>query len=142
MRESPQGQNLLAIARSTLLDKVVPLLPQDQRYNALMVANAIAIAMRQWEAGDAWQQEELARLQALLGDSIECVKIPADAPGQTERDTVLPATLRAANHALAQRIRSGEFDAPSQPAAELLEWMATQRVRESAPKVLLRTGSV
>lgn len=125
MREQPQGLNLLTIARSTLLEKVVPLLPQDQRYNALMVANAIAIALRQWEAGDAWQQEELARLQALLG---------ADAG--TSENEALPAALLAANRALAHKIRKGEFDVPSQAVVELLEWMAVQRVRESAPKAL------
>lgn len=125
MREQPEGQGLLTIARATLLEKVVPLLPQDQRYNALMVANAIAIAMRQWQAGDGWQQEELTRLQALLGD---------DAPVAGQED--LQAALVAANRALAQKIRTGAFDEPSQPVIELLEWMAVQRVRESAPKAL------
>jgi hypothetical protein len=124
MREKPEGQNLLSIARTTLLEKVVPLLPQDQRYSALMVANAIAIATRQWQAGDLWQQEELARLQSLLG---------ADA---IKTDEGLHSALLSANRALAQRIRSGAFDALSQPVTELLEWMAVQRVRESAPKAL------
>lgn len=125
MREQPEGQSLLTIARATLLEKVVPLLPQDQRYNALMVANAIAIAMRQWQAGDTWQQEELTRLQALLGAEV------------ADTDNVdLHAALVAANRALAQKIRNGTFDEPSQPVTELLEWMAVQRVRESAPKAL------
>jgi len=128
MREQPEGQNLLAIARATLLEKVVPLLPQDQRYSALMVANAMAIAMRQWQAGDAWQHEELARLQALLGADV--------AEGGD-----LQAALRAANRALAQKIRNGAFDQPSQPVTELLEWMAIQRVRESAPKALPASSS-
>lgn len=124
MREQPEGQSLLTIARATLLEKVVPLLPQDQRYNALMIANAMAIAMRQWQAGDAWQQEELARLQALLG--------AADVVESED----LRGALLAANRALAQKIRNGLFDEPSQPVTELLEWMAVQRVRESAPKAL------
>lgn len=124
MREQPQGQQLLSIARSTLLEKVVPMLPQDQRYSALMVANAMAIALRQWEAGDTWQQEELARLQVLLGNG---------AQGDPQH---LHTALIAANRALAQRIRQGDFDMPSQLVAELLEWQAVQRVRESAPKAL------
>lgn len=125
MREQPEGQNLLTIARATLLEKVVPLLPQDQRYSALMVANAIAIASRQWQAGDIWQHEELARMQALLGADIN-IADTAD----------LHTALVAANRALAQKIRNGTFDEPSQPVTELLEWMAVQRVRESAPKAL------
>jgi len=129
MREQPQGQNLLTIARSTLLEKVVPLLPQDQRYNALMVANAMAIALRQWEAGDTWQQEELVRLQVLLG-----VDVLGDEVQNGQQD--LQNALITANRALAHKIRQGDFDAPSQSVAELLEWLAVQRVRESAPKVL------
>lgn len=129
MREQPQGQNLLSIARSTLLEKVVPLLPQDQRYNALMVANAMAIALRQWDAGDSWQQDELVRLRVLLGVSGLSEEVQN---GQQDLQTA----LIAANRALAHKIRHGDFDAPSQPVAELLEWLAVQRVRESAPKVL------
>lgn len=125
MREQPDGQQLLSCARTTLLEKIVPLLPQDQRYNALMIANAMAIALRQWDAGDAWQQEELARLQTLLATDFT-----ADAGYD------LHQALRAANRALAQRIRCGQFDKPSQDLANLLQWMATQRVRESAPKAL------
>ncbi len=130
MREQPEGQNLLSIARATLLEKVVPLLPQDQRYNALMVANAIAIAARQWQAGETWQQEELARLQSLLGADT----LPDGNSVHTPEGR--HAALLSANRALAHRIRSGAFDAPSQPVTELLEWMAVQRVRESAPKAL------
>lgn len=133
MREQPQGQNLLSIARSTLLEKVVPLLPQDQRYCVLMVANAMAIALRQWEAGDTWQQEELLRLQALLGADVLGNDLLAEVQNGQQG---LKNALIVANRALAHKIRHGDFDAPSQPVAELLEWLAVQRVRESAPKVL------
>lgn len=133
MREQPQGQNLLAIARSTLLEKVVPLLPQDQRYSALMVANAMAIALRQWEAGDTWQQEELLRLQALLGADVLGSDVLAEVQNGQQS---LKNAMIVANRALAHKIRHGDFDAPSQPVAELLEWLAVQRGRESAPKVL------
>lgn len=125
MREQPEGQHLLSIARTTLLEKVVPALPQDQRYSALMVANALAIALRQWQAGDAWQHEELQRLQSLLNTDYLAL-----AEGH-----FFPA-LNAANRALAQKIRKGEFDTPSQALTEMLEWMALQRVMESAPKAL------
>lgn len=134
MREQPQGRNLLSIARSTLLEKVVPLLPQDQRYNALMVANAMAIALRQWESGDSWQQEELVRLQTLLDAEVFGKDAFAGEVQNGQQD--LQNALIAANRALAHKIRHGDFDAPSQPVAELLEWLAVQRVSESAPKVL------
>lgn len=134
MREQPHGQNLLSIARNTLLEKVVPLLPQDQRYNALMVANAMAIALRQWDAGDSWQQDELVRLHTLLGLHVLGVDALGEEVQNGQQD--LQNALIAANRALAHKIRHGDFDAPSQPVAELLEWLAVQRVRESAPKVM------
>lgn len=138
MREPPEGQDLLTIARTTLLEKVVPLLPQDQRYNALMVANAMAIALRQWQAGEHWQVEELQRLQALFGAGLSGqVHFRHASPERLPPDTAgLNSALHAANRALAQKIRHGEFDTLSPSAAELLEWMAVQRVRESAPKAL------
>lgn len=134
MREQPHGQNLLSIARNTLLEKVVPLLPQDQRYNALMVANAMAIALRQWDAGDSWQQDELVRLHTLLG--LDGLGVDALGEEVQNGQQDLQNALIAANRALAHKIRHGDFDAPSQPVAELLEWLAVQRVRESAPKVM------
>ncbi len=44
--EQPGAADLLAIARTTLLDEIVPQLSGDVRFKALMVANAMAIAER------------------------------------------------------------------------------------------------
>ncbi len=46
-REAPDGAALLDIARRTLIDDVVPRLEGDVRFKALMVANALAIALRE-----------------------------------------------------------------------------------------------
>jgi hypothetical protein len=46
--EAPDGAALLEIARRTLLDDIIPRLEGDTRFRALMVANAIAIALRAW----------------------------------------------------------------------------------------------
>lgn len=45
--EQPDALALLEIARQTLLEQVVPELAGDARYQALMVANAMAMAMRE-----------------------------------------------------------------------------------------------
>jgi hypothetical protein len=45
--EAPDGAALLEIARRTLLDDIVPVLEGDARFKALMIANAIAIALRE-----------------------------------------------------------------------------------------------
>ncbi|CBL43804.1 hypothetical protein HDN1F_02210 [gamma proteobacterium HdN1] len=123
MRESPTGQDLLETARQTLLDRILPALSAEQRYDALMIANAIAIAQRQWQTGDAWLHEERLRIEALTGTSS-----PSDAP--------LGDALLTANRTLIAQIRAGHFDEPRPEQAELLTWMVSQRVRESAPKAL------
>ncbi len=45
--EAPDGAALLDIARRTLLNDIVPRLEGDARFRSLMIANAIAIALRE-----------------------------------------------------------------------------------------------
>jgi hypothetical protein len=47
MRNRPTGEELLDTARRTLLDDLLPLIPADKSYEALMIANAMAIASRE-----------------------------------------------------------------------------------------------
>jgi hypothetical protein len=44
--ERPDAAALLTIARTTLLDEIIPTLTGDAKFKALMVANAMAIASR------------------------------------------------------------------------------------------------
>lgn len=119
MRHEPTAENLLETARGVLRDRILPALPPDLRYDALMVANAMAIAARQIAAGDRPVAEAEARLRALC-----------DAPGEgaAALDTRLVAELRA-----------GAFDAPG-PRRDALyaHLLATARARaaESNPKAL------
>ncbi len=114
MREQPDGQALLAIARSVLREQLLPLLPKEQHYQALMIMNAMSIAERQLQYGDAPQRHERQALAALLQQEGE---------------------LLALQRELVQRIRAGWLD--DQPQGQQLLWQMTeQRVRESAPKSL------
>src|SRR5688572_14536992 len=108
MRDIPGPADLLSIARSTLLDDVLPRLPEDLRYTALMIANAMAIARRAAEAGETAAQAELARLSSLLGE-----------PSQPATGDRLRAALTSATRRLAESIRAGEFD--DERRAALLE---------------------
>ena len=60
--DRPDGAELLAVARATLLEDLLPELPQSRRYQALMIANAMAMARRELESrslaaeGDALEQ--------------------------------------------------------------------------------------
>jgi hypothetical protein len=49
MKNRPFGNELLTVARRTLLDELLPLLPPEKAYEALMVAKAMAIAARELE---------------------------------------------------------------------------------------------
>ena len=88
------GAELLIQARVTLLDELLGALPEDKRYPALMVANAMAIAARELAAPADGRAERQA-LAALLG--------PA-------READQDATVAALAARLADEIRAGRFD--------------------------------
>ncbi len=48
MRLHPDARNLLATALAAFRDEVLPALPHEKRYAALMVANALAMAEREF----------------------------------------------------------------------------------------------
>lgn len=114
MRERPTGEELLKIARDVLKNELLPLLPKDKSYQALMIANAMSIAERQLQQGSEPQQKEQEVLSMLLKKS---------------------GDLSELNKELAKNIRQGVFDENSDVMKFLWE-QTVQRVRESAPKVL------
>lgn len=61
MLERPDGADLLATAREVVLKELLPALPPEKALAARMVASAIAIALREREAGSA-PQRDLAAL--------------------------------------------------------------------------------
>jgi hypothetical protein len=114
-REAPEGPNLLATARDALLTKILPKLTGTDAFTARMIANAIAIAVREAAQNDAWVAEMRAKMQRLTG--------AADAP----------------DRAFAAAIRAGAFDPGSvhhAEAAALLRQAARLRCAISAPRVL------
>lgn len=118
MREQPDGAALLAIARELLRTELMPLLPKERAYEALMIANAMSIAERQLQSGEAAQQAENRALQTLL----------------QKQDS-----LAALTRELAHGVRAGRHD--DDAAAQALIWQSVvQRVRESAPKALAAYG--
>lgn len=63
----PVAADLLEIARQTLLSDLLPGLKGRQKYQALMIANAIAIAVRESRAGRQLETVEREELAVLLG---------------------------------------------------------------------------
>jgi hypothetical protein len=93
MRDKPDAANLLATARDLMRTRIVPELPEAERYNGLLIASAMAIVARELAAGDAAPAAERAALRELL-DAGE-------------------APIADLNREFARLIRSGDFDAPA-----------------------------
>ncbi len=132
MRDRPTGEELLTIARKVLREELMPLLPEERRYDALMVANAMAIAARQIAFGDAPERRERQNLAGLLGETVE-------GNAATEVSEAVGDLTRR----LGAGIRSGAFD-PGTPRHDavhsfLLD-VTVQKLRESAPKYLEAAG--
>ena len=123
MNNLPGGADLLSIARDTLLSELLPLANGDARYALLMVANAMAIAAREAEAGDAAARSALARLEKLYGE--------------TPSGDALESRLSEYERRLAQDIRAGVFDAHDDRQRALLTHLresVVERLRISNPK--------
>ena len=119
MRHEPTAANLLDTAREVMRDSIIPGLTGAARYDALMVANAMAIAARQIAAGHRPMEEARQRLATLYG-----------APD---------ATLPDLEDRFAADLRAGVFDAPSErrEAAFNHLWKAScSAAAESNPKTL------
>ena len=126
MIDRPDATELLEIARRTLLDEVLPRLPEDLRYSALMIANAMAIAAREYAAGDDDAQAELARLRSLFSER------PQPLTG-----AALNVALAGYNRRLATGIRAGRFDDRERAALlEHLEKTTADKLAVANPRAL------
>lgn len=125
-REQPDALELIDVARETLLEQVLPELEGDARYQALMIANALAIARRELASGDAAAPAELGSLRGLY---------ELEAGAGEPRDEAL-ARLEAR---LARDLRRGVLDGGPQYAVR--RWLRARiesRLAISNPKLLAR----
>jgi aminoglycoside phosphotransferase (APT) family kinase protein len=116
-RDLPSSRNLLALARETLLDELLPLLPAERERDAHLIATVMAIAARE-QAEDGWQEEIGAALAEFYGDAGLLSRLAAD-------------------------LRNGAFEtSPSQEtAARAILWRLTiAKLREGNPQFLAANG--
>lgn len=119
MRDKPDGPDLLKLARRILRNQLLKHIPAEDKYSALMVANVMAIAARQMENGDAFEREELTRLNDLLSNDV--------------------ASLDEGYRVLSAEIRAGEIEPGTErhkSVYQLLLDQAREKVRESNPGYL------
>lgn len=122
MSERLDACELLNVARQTLLEKLLPMLPADLRYEALMIANAMAMARREYQLA---AQAEQAEMDALQGLSISQAGVPE--------------TLDAARRQVASAIRAGHYDTAGPNQNQLLRTLergTRGRLAISNPKLL------
>lgn len=123
----PDATNLLGIAREVLLETLLPALPPTLRYEARMIASAIAIAAR--ETQDAAAVTAAAREQAAIIDLLALAGVealPEMAPGL-----------------LCRAIRQGRYDAPGPLRDALLAdlgGITRDKLRISNPRALAAAG--
>lgn len=130
MNNAPDGAELLRVAQKLVRERLLPEISKEQRYEALMVANAMAIAARELEAGETDLRDELQMLTELYGETT------VRESGNSVKDKV--ASL---NKRLARDIRSGVMDgACAQGVRALLKAEVTARLRVSNPKYLKAAG--
>ena len=125
MSEISDTADLLATAREALVSELLPVLSNNARYVALMIANVMAIAAREQRLGAAGAAAEAARWRGLL----------EDIDGSPAASPLDLATLRKSARAA---IRAGRFDDAerAEALAALLLQTATERVAISNPKAL------
>lgn len=131
MREQPTGEMLLQAARDALKNKVLPLLQGDAAADAkrevLMVMNAVSIAQRELQMGNAPDEAEWISLSSLLSQSSP----------ESSSDSSL--NIAQANRDLAARIRAGLADPGTGAHAAVfahLRRVGESRLQASNPKVL------
>lgn len=115
MHDQPEGVGLLAIARQTLLDELLPQLPVEHRYTALMIASALNIAGREF------------------GETTAAAR-------PTERLT-LREDSDATDQRLCERLRSGELDHRLDELAGSVRENIEARLRISNPKLIEGLGA-
>lgn len=50
--DRPDAATLLAVARETMVERLLPVLPPERRMDGLMIANALGIALRELALGE------------------------------------------------------------------------------------------
>ncbi|WP_079435254.1 DUF6285 domain-containing protein [Zoogloea sp. LCSB751] len=122
MRNLPDAADLLKTARDGLLNGLLPHLPKEHHYTALMAANALAIALREIQSDAGHAQAEATLLHELYGSAAASEGVDAFATR------------------LASDLRTGRFDARLPEVGSLLLAEVSARLRVSNPKYLKQAG--
>lgn len=128
MFDRPNRLELLSDARETLVREVIPKLDGDEKYACLMVASAIATAIRELESDRS--HETVRRVLDAFADVYGQDNVARS--GEDGR-----ARIKSLNRDLARDLRDGVFDEVMQgPVFAVLLEQAVQRLSLSNPRFL------
>jgi hypothetical protein len=146
MHDLPRGPALLTLARDVLLNDLLPLLPEERRLEALLVANCMAIAAR--EARANWEQTAVRReIEKLYGTEVPALSpLPFPPPlageGQVGGDDAHGGEAEVWRR-FACELRNGGFEnSPEREAiARAILWrMTIAKLRLANPRFLAANG--
>jgi hypothetical protein len=117
INDEPDARGLVAIALKSFREAILPVVPAEQRFTALMIANALGMAERELAAGASAEPALASAVGALLGE-------------EGELAALLPRLCTA--------IDAGAFDAPHRQAdlRAVLTEVTRARLAVSNPKLL------
>ena len=119
IHDLPRGSALLALARDVLLNELMPLLPEECRPDALLVARCMAVAQREAEAPAEEGRAILREIELLCGQGLDAWR------------------------RFAHDLRVGAFESsePHDRAARAILWRLTvAKLRRSNPEFLAANG--
>ncbi len=119
MINRPETRDLLAEARQVLLDSLAPELSGERKYEALMIANAMGMAIREQEQQEAGEPEAT---DVMLSRFLAGPVLPED-PGQGEQT-------------LARALRERVVDGGNRELREVLRAMTETRLKVNNPGYL------
>jgi hypothetical protein len=150
MHDLPTGSQLLALGRAVLLEALMPLLPPERRFDALLVGNCLAIAAREAAAAAGPGHAIDNELRGLYGErsaephlfadrASTCDSAPPQVTVRSEARVDEPDLWRR----FAQDLRVGAFaNSPGREAqARAVLWQLTiAKLRLANPRFLAANG--
>ena len=130
MPNRPNATDLIEIALKTFNDNILPEVASEQRYSALMIANALSIAGRELNKGEEQSRIILEALQTLFSEKENKDKRDIDG-------LALYKEIEDLERQLCDDIARGTFDADFKPLMTCLKTVVHARLAISNPKLLV-----
>ncbi len=149
MGDLPTGKSLLDLARDVLLNDLMQHLPPENRLDALLVANSMAIAEREAVAGAGSALEILREVEVFYASEMrQPTGARSRAPeGRIAEDGAEQRAAGEGEHELSRRfandLRGGAFessDARERNARDILWHLTIAKLRQANPRFLAANG--